>query len=370
MNSNRTSLPTHHEGKGRFGPRGFLNFQSPGGIIRWYPLLLILITLGVFFQSISHEFTYDDYPRVLEDPLVRQSNITALWDLGGNILWHRQVRTLTYMVDYALFGISPVGYHLHNLFWHTLCVVLVFVLLKKLTHQATFSFFGALIFAIHPIHVEAVSNIANRKELLALGFLLIAFLCYIRFLERETAKKWVWLCLGVCAWGLGIFSKQVAMILPLLLVAYEFLLVPKDQRFLTKNTPLLVSLLGAATISLVLYAFSIWDMAHDHTPLPGEHSVIPQGYRGELTYLALVATSARAFWTYIQLLVWPAGLCPEHIVDYLRFVYPTDGQSSPLACCGFLLVLLQFRTGFRQPTSLRIGICICRRWAIALFLQP
>jgi len=301
MTSHSKSQRTSHEGEGSLG--------------RWYPLFLIVITLGVFFPSLFMEFTYDDRWVVLEDPRIRQGEMGALWNLNLDVFKLRPVRTLTYMVDYAVFGFWPAGYHLHNLFWHVLCVVLVFMLLKKVTHQATFSFFGALIFAIHPIHVEAVSNITNRKELLALGFLLIAFLCYIRFLEGTTARKWGWFFVCGLSWGLGIFSKQVAIILPFLLFAYELLLVPKDQRFLTKNIPLFLALLGAITLPLVLYAFYI--LANPHSPNfpPSFNSTTPRGYRGELTFLALIATSARAFWTYIQLLVWPAGLCPDHVVD-------------------------------------------------------
>jgi 4-amino-4-deoxy-L-arabinose transferase-like glycosyltransferase len=193
--------------------------------------MLIVITFGVYFQNLFHEFTYDDKVMVLEDPAIWQTDIEGIWIQGGAAFWLRQIRTLSFMADYAIFGFSPTGYHLHNLFWHLLCVLLVFFLLKKISQQGTFSFFGALIFAIHPIQVEAVSNITNRKEMLALGFLLIAFLCYIRFLEGTTAGKWGWLLSSVLSWVIATFSKQVAIVLPPLLVAYEFLFVSRDQRY-------------------------------------------------------------------------------------------------------------------------------------------
>ena len=161
---------------------------------------------------------------VLDDPRIWQWDIEAFVFPHGQLYWGLVVRPLTYMVDYSLFGLSPGGYHLHNLFWHSLCVACVFFLLRKLTREPTVSFFGALIFAIHPIHVEAVSNITNRKELLALAFLLIAFLCYIRFLEGTTSGKWGWFFVGVLCWGIGLLSKQIVIVLPLLLVVYEFLL--------------------------------------------------------------------------------------------------------------------------------------------------
>jgi len=186
------SQPIPHKGKGKARSKFDFRFRFPYEIESWYPLLLIVMTLGVFWQSVYMEFTYDDHLVVLEDPRIWKRDFVALWIQNNQIVLGHPVRTFSYMVDNALFEFSPAGYHLHNLFWHTLCVVLFFVLLKKLTHHPTFSLFGALIFAIHPIHVEAVTNITNRKELLALGFLLIAFLSYTQFLERKTGRKWAW----------------------------------------------------------------------------------------------------------------------------------------------------------------------------------
>jgi len=112
---------------------------------------------------------------------------------------------------------------------------------------------------------------------------------------------------------LGVFSKQVAIVLPPLLVAYEFLFVPRDQRFLTRNIPILFGLIVLGSLPLLLYAVYALEVTNFDVSQALERTL--KGYRGELTYIALVATSARAFWTYIQLLVWPAGLCPNHLVD-------------------------------------------------------
>jgi len=132
-------------------------------------------------------------------------------------------------------------------------------------------------------------------------------------LVGRTGRRWAWLMVGGVSWGFGLFSKQFTIIFPLLLVGYEYLIVPKNQRFLTKNTPLLCSLIGIGSLLLFLYAHLILDITDLKTSLGLPISL--RGYRGELTYLSLVATSARAFWAYIQLLVWPIGLCPDHMVD-------------------------------------------------------
>jgi len=190
MSRNRKSQRRFNEGEGKVRTHIGFSFEFPFEVQRWYPLFLIVMTLGVFSQSVFMDFTYDDRLVVLDNPQIWQRDMGALWIEEGQFKWSRQVRTISFMVDYALFGFSPAGWHLHNLFWHTLCVVLVYMFLKRLSHQATFSFIGALIFAIHPIHVEAVTNITNRKELLGLAFLLMAFLSYINFLEGRTGRRW------------------------------------------------------------------------------------------------------------------------------------------------------------------------------------
>ncbi|UCE63916.1 MAG: glycosyltransferase family 39 protein, partial [Nitrospirota bacterium] len=342
MNRNRKSQQTPIDGEGGLPSPHVFNFQLPFDITPWYPLLLIVITLGVFSQNLFHEFTYDDQKAVLDDPRIWQWNIEAFVFPYGQIYWGLVVRPLTYMVDYSLFGLSPGGYHLHNLFWHSLCVVCVFFLLKKLTQEAPGSFFGALIFAIHPIHVEAVSNITNRKELLALAFLLIAFLCYIRFLEGNTSGKWGWFFVGVLCWGIGLLSKQIAIVLPPLLVVYEFLLVPKDQRFLTKNIPLLLVILGVGSLPLLLYAHYVLDITDFQTSTSLSYTL--KGYLGELTYLALVATSARAFWTYLQLLVWPSGLCPNHLVELSPSFLDFRALLAWSGLIAFIIIMLRLST--------------------------
>ena len=344
MSLRRPSRRTSSEEEGQ--RRHFFDFtyERLSAIRHGYPFLLIAITWAVYFQSLFLDFTFDDRWVVLENPLIRQGNFTALWNLEADLFLLRQVRTLTYMIDYVLFGLSPAGYHLHNLAWHTLCAVLVFVLIKKLTQQTTVAFFGALIFAIHPIHVEAVSNITNRKESLALGFLLIAFLCYFRFLEGRSLGRWGWLCAGGLAWGLGLFSKQVTIVFPLLLVAYELLLVPREQRFLTNRIPLLLSVMVLVSLPLILYAIYEMDITNFQSSKntePYSHDTTVKGYRGELTYLALVATSARTFWTYIQLWVWPAGLCPDHIVNLSTSFLDFTVLLSWAGLIAFILIAVQ-----------------------------
>ena len=297
------------------------------------------------------DFTYDDGTVVLDDPRIWQGDIGALWIRNEQLIWAHQVRTLSYMLDFALFGFAPKGYHLHNLFWHALCVVLVFVLIKKLTHHPTFSFLGGLIFSVHPVHVEAVTNITNRKELLALGFLLIAFLSYLQFLEGKTGRKWAWLLAATGSWGLGLLSKQVTIMFPLLLVVYEYLMVPPKNRFLTKNTVLLLVLVSLGSLVLFLYALFIMDITNLKTSKFLSSGL--KGYGGDLTYISLLSTSALVFWDYIQLLVWPVGLCPDHVVDLSPSFLDIRVLVAWSGLIGFIVIVLRV---FRKWPVLAFGM--------------
>ena len=342
MRGHHPIQPKRDQDSQKVRPQTNLFFALIKELERWYSLVLVVLTLGVFWPTVSMGFTYDDLVVVLDDPRIWQLDFWGLWFGNGQIIPKRQIRTLSYMLDYSLFGSVPAGYHLHNLFWHVLCVLLVFHLIKKLTHQPSFSFFGALIFAVHPIHVESVANITNRKEMLALAFFLVSFLSYTKFLEEKRARKWVWLLAGVVSWALAIYSKQIAIVLPLLLVVFEYIIVPKNHRFLTKNTAFLLILLGLGGGVLSLYVFVILD-ASIFTSSKFVSTGL-NGYRGELTYFSLVFTSALVFWTYIQSLIWPLGLCPNYVVDLSSSLFDLQPLLAWLGLITYILIMLWLST--------------------------
>ena len=307
----------------------------PTSVTRWFPCWLVVIALGVYSQTAFMDFTYDDYPVILEDSRITEFDFGSLLFRDGKFFLGRQVRTVTYMVDYALFGFSPMAFHLHNLFWFSLGVVLVYFFFRRITQNPTVSFVGSLIFALLPINVETVASVTNRKDLLALSFLLFGFLSYFQVLKSTGSKKWTWLGMVGITWVLSFFSKPVTIVFPLLLITYEWLLVPREQRFLTKNVFILFLLAGIGTIVVSLYAFFILDIFNFKTS--SILSFTLKGYEGELTYLALVATSARTFWTYFQLVLVPIGLCPDHVVDLSPNFLEIRALVSWIALLSFLL---------------------------------
>ncbi len=271
-----------------------------------YPLLLVVATLLLFWGSLSAGFVYDDFPAVVDNPTVQKEQFFAAWT------W-RPVRHFTLVVDHVLFGDDPAGYHAHSLLWHVLCVLLVYRVSRRIFADAGPAFLTALVFAVHPIHVEAVTGVANRKESLSLAFALMALLGYARFLDGAGPRRWPWALASAFAWIVSLLAKEVSIVLPMALVAYEALCVPPERRFLLRYRGLLAvgGAIGAALLSWLVLRY-----ATDPEVLRSSASL--KGYTGELSASAVVLTGARAFFRYLQLLVWPSGLCPDHVVPLSR----------------------------------------------------
>ena len=282
--------------------------------VRWVEGLLLAglmaFTLLLFAESLSADFTFDDYDMVVNNPEIQQGHFWDLVDFGDEYYgWRRPLRRLTFMLDYALFGSSPTGYHVHNLLWHLFSVGLFYILVRSLSKQVFIALPAAFLFAIHPIHVEVVTNITDRKEALCMAFFLASFISYHWFIQEVGRKRWAWLTGAVLAWILALSAKQVAIVLPLLLMAYEFLYVPKEKRFLIKNRLLVSSGVILGGMLLLVYVLFVVDLENLRS------SKIFKGYRGELSLYSVAITSGRTFWRYVELLVWPSSLCPDHSVE-------------------------------------------------------
>lgn len=303
---------------------------------------LMVFTLLLFAESLSADFTFDDRDMVVNNPEIQKGTFWDLVDFEDEYYgWRRPLRRVTYMIDYSLFGTSPTGYHVHNLLWHLLSVGLFYILVRSLSKRVTIALPAALLFAIHPIHVEVVTNITDRKESLCMAFLLASFVSYHRFIQEGGRKRWAWLTGAAVTWILALSSKQVAIVLPLLLMTYEFLYVQKEKRFLIRNR-LLVSggvILGGAL--LLTYVFLVVDLENLRD------SKIFRGYRGELSLYSVAITSGRTFWRYVELLVWPSSLCPDHAVELSRSLFD---PTTLLSWVGLIsLMIVAFLIAHRTP---------------------
>ncbi len=282
-------------------------------------LLLGILTVALFHATPGAEFTYDDHLVVVQSG----SNGTQ----EPHDVSFRPVRGLSFRVDRALFGSDPYGYHVHSLLWHLLCVMLVYALARRLTGSALLALAVAALFTAHPVHVEAVTNVTNRKEPLCLAFSLGALLAYARFLDRPVRSRLHWLALAVCSGLVALGSKEVALATPLVCVAYEWLFVPPERHFVLRRPRLLAAGAAAGVAAAVAFFLLSFDVSHL------ERVNTLNGYLGDPVWSHFAFTAGRSFWTYLGLLVWPGALCPDHTLVL------STSLAEPAALLGWLGLL-------------------------------
>jgi len=195
--------------------------------------LLILVSGGLYLNSIGNIFTNWDDGLIYGDPQVR----SLAWENIGEIFTPRKgetyqpIRVLSYAVDYHFWGLNPLGYHITNIFFYILTCIMVFLTLRLLSmglrkdaspnsHQRV-AIFGALLFAAHPVHVEAVTWLAARKEVLQGFFFFSAFYLYLKGSAQAGRMKGIALGLVLFATLLAILSKPSAIVFPAVIVIYE-----------------------------------------------------------------------------------------------------------------------------------------------------
>lgn len=189
----------------------------------WRPLLLLVVTACVFAPSLGNDFTnWDDEVYLTQNPFVQNlswRNLAALFTrtISGN---YNPLVFVTFASEHALVGLWPPLYHLDNLILHLVCAFLVFRLLGRLGFSSSASLVAALWFAIHPMRVESVAWVAERKDLLYATFYLVALICYVGFLRGEST--WRRAAGRVTALlVLALLSKVQAVSLPLALVVLD-----------------------------------------------------------------------------------------------------------------------------------------------------
>ena len=186
-------------------------------------LLLALITLLVYLPVSRHAFiVYDDGDYVVQNKIVRAgltwSGVKWAFDSWHSSNWH-PLTWLSHMLDCELFGLNPGAHHLVNVLFHAANVVLLFLLLLRMTSARWPAAIVAALFAWHPLHVESVAWVAERKDVLSTFFGLFALLAYVRYV-REKSRASFWM--AVLLFAFALMSKPMLVTLPFVLLLLDF----------------------------------------------------------------------------------------------------------------------------------------------------
>mgnify|MGYP005833213243 CR=1 FL=1 len=192
----------------------------------WAAVVVAALALVAFAPSMRNGFVLlDDYTLVVDNPYVRLFHAKDLLPLFTTLqseVDYIPVTTLSYVVERAVLGRSPAAVHFTNTALHVLCSVLVFVLLRRMLSAWILPAVAASLFAIHPVQVESVAWVSERKNVLSTVLLLLSFYLYTCSVQKKTGRgRWGAYGFAVFAFILAALAKPQALLLPLLMVLYR-----------------------------------------------------------------------------------------------------------------------------------------------------
>ncbi|MFZ4548006.1 MAG: hypothetical protein ACOYN4_11255 [Bacteroidales bacterium] len=188
-------------------------------------LLVVIIIIISFLPSLYADFipTWDDNVYITDNPSIKSLNLQNLKTIFSSTVGGSYVPLpiLTFAIEYHFWGLNPLPYHISNLFLHLIGVVLVFQILCFLKLRPIFAAAAALLYGIHPMGVESVAWVTERKDLLYSGFYFGSILIYLIYI-RSNMKRKILLFYSLILFVLSLFSKIQAVSLPLVLIAIDY----------------------------------------------------------------------------------------------------------------------------------------------------
>ena len=297
----------------------------------------MVLTLVLYNPVSRYPFlTFDDQRYVTENWHVqaglRWETVEWAFTTYDAANWH-PLTWLSHALDWQLFGKNPAGHHYTNVLLHAANVVLLFLLLQSATGSDWRSWMVAALFAVHPINVESVVWIAERKNVLSMLFFLLALWAYGSYVHRPGIVRYV---VVAVLFAMGLMAKPQVITLPFVLLLWDYWPLRRvlpGSRLVLEKVPLLLMSLASAIITFKAQA--------------GGGAV-----RSTLEYSLWVRlqNALVAYATYVLKAVWPTRLAP---------LYPNPGSSLPawqvLAAVTFLAVVTAWVVIMRQRRYLPVG---------------
>ncbi|HUD46430.1 MAG TPA: hypothetical protein VMR33_06350 [Candidatus Baltobacteraceae bacterium] len=279
-------------------------------------VVLAAMTFAVFGQTLGHDFVeLDDNDYVFNNPIVARGLTLKgfYWAFGfhaGN--WH-PLTWFSHMLDCQLYGLHPGGHHLTNVLLHAATVILLFLVLRQMTGALWRSAFVAAVFAIHPLRVESVAWVAERKDVLSGLFFVLTIGAYVRYARSPWSLPRYGLVMLLYA--LGLMSKPMLVTLPLILLLLDYWPLKRTEsprRLVVEKLPF-QALSAAACVATLL----------------AQRAGIQSS--GSFSLVNRLGNALVACVVYLGQMVWPAGLA-------VLYPFPSKGlPSGEIALAAILL---------------------------------
>jgi tetratricopeptide (TPR) repeat protein len=268
--------------------------------------LLLLVTLVCYANILTNGFVYDDDQQILQNPYIRDWRFlpqifgTTVWSFVGQAgltNYYRPLMTLSYLFLWKAFGPIPMGFHLFSLALHAAVVVVMFFVGIRIFHDRWLAWFGALLFALHPIHTEAVDWIAAVPDLEATLFLLLAMWA----LSGDARASWKGKLGTLLFFALALLAKEPSLMFLPLAILYSHL-ATGDRNATTLKQKVMsyapICSVGIAYLGLRILLFG---------------KVAPVLQHPQVSWSQGVYSGFALILTYAKLLFWPTRLSAFHV---------------------------------------------------------
>lgn len=314
---------------------------------RHAPLLVGLIAFAVFAPTLRYDFVYDDVNQILKNPWVW--DIRHFSDLLTRPVWsfsdaqptnyYRPVQMVLYFLDAHLFGPSPFSFHLTNVLMHSLVTVSFFVLLRRII-SPTPALFAALLFAVHPVHVESVAWIAGSTDVNCALLVILTLLAWRRAREASNTGGHAggWYLVSGALFFLALMAKEIAVVTPV----FCLLLPEGEPAGGRENLGALIEPsrggggagLSAGRIGVLAATFGGGLAGYIALRLQALGTLQPILARPELTPGEVLAGGLGLIPRYLLVLTFPWRLIPDRIIER------APGPFAPLALLGGAIVIV------------------------------
>ena len=294
-------------------------------------LVLSLLSIALYLNSLNNSFHFDDHPNILENPYIRNLKDFPLFlkGISSYVGIPRILTMLSFAVNYHFHRFNVWGYHLVNLILHAFCGILVFLVARALfslefegeaqtdkLKNSLLSFISALIFVSHPVQVNTVTYIVQRNEGLATFFYLLSLFLFISGAFKKGWRKFLLFLGSGGSFLCSIFSKETGFTVPLTIVVFDFIFFCKSKEDRLKRLKIYLPL------SLILIIYMLFFLRGGVLYL-----LVEKSREGMITPWHYLLTQANVIIQYFKLLFLPlpSWLNVDHDFPLYRsfFEYPT-----------------------------------------------
>ncbi|MGB7584271.1 MAG: tetratricopeptide repeat protein [Terriglobales bacterium] len=313
----------------RVSPSSHTLFSSPEKRSLVLGLLLVVATLALYNPVIHHPFVNFDDDRYVTDNIHVRAGLhweTVRWAFTtfDEANWH-PLTWLSHALDCQLFGLNPAGHHYVNVLVHALNAFVLFWVLWRATGATARSWMVAALFALHPINVESVAWVAERKTVLSMMFFLLALAAYAGYAKRPSIARYM----GVAAlFACGLMAKPMVITFPFLLLLWDYWPLQRSQSF-AKLAMEKIPLLALSAASAVI-------------TVKAQRAGNAVGSMVEYPLAMRVENAAIAYARYLGKALWPSHLSPQ---------YPYPGGALTWPAFGAAILLL----------AITVAVCIAKQ---------